>query len=345
MSRAGRLALTAGAIAGGAALGYLAERAVLRDRLQPEPTDEPPLGSIAGEVTEIRGPDGLRLTVETYGPVDAPQIVFTHGWVCTGRVWHEQVRALSDRFRLVTYDQPGHGRSSRPRSGAYDLDLFGDALVAVIEQATAPGPVVVCGHSLGGMTIMNALRRHPQATARVQAALLLSTTSRAAADDVTFGFGIHSVARLERAISRVASLGRRDPRARYLADRFYRASTDLSFLLTRFFGLARDADPRYVDFTEQLLLDSDFDMITGVMAPILTIDEDEALPGFAVPTWVVCGTADKLTPLSLSRRMADRCASADLVELPGIGHMTPLEGHEAINRLLGEVVSRVAEAA
>ena len=130
--------------AAGAALAYRAERAVLRDRLAVTKVG-PPMGSLEGEVQELRGPDGVRLTVESYGPADAPTIVLAHGWCCTGRVWHEQVAELADRYRLVTYDQPGHGRSSPPRSGRYPLDLFGDTLRAVLDQCTDPGRPVVQG--------------------------------------------------------------------------------------------------------------------------------------------------------------------------------------------------------
>ncbi|MBW3659971.1 MAG: alpha/beta hydrolase, partial [Actinobacteria bacterium] len=337
MGRATNAALWSAALAGGAVAGYLAERSVLRPRLAAPNPPGPPLGSIAGEVREIRGPDGMRVTVESYGPEGAPQIVLSHGWTCTGRVWHEQVVGLADRFRLVTYDQPGHGRTSDPRSKRYDIDVFGDTLGAVIEQATAPGPLVLAGHSLGGMTVLNCLRRGGDA-GRARGVVLLSTTSRAAADDVRLGFGIHSVARLERLITRAVSLVKPGS-ASYLADRFYRSSSDLSFLLTKTFGLAPDADPRYVDFTEQLVLDSDLDMVTAVMAPILTLDEDEALACVTVPTKVVVGTADKLTPLGLSQRMCERCPHAELVALPGVGHMTPLEAHGTVNAILHAMAS------
>lgn len=345
MGRATRWVLTGAAVAGGVAAGYLAERAVLRSRLTTGDPADVPLGSLAGEVREICGPDGVRVTVESYGPPDAPQIVFSHGWVCTGRVWHEQVVGLADRYRLVTYDQPGHGRSSAPRSHVYDVDLFGDTLAAVLREATAPGPVVLCGHSLGGMTILNLLRRHPELVAeRVRSLALLSTTSTAATRDVRFGFGIHSLARLERVVRRALRIGD-EIGAADIADRLYRSSTDLSFLLTRTFGLAATADPRYVDFTEQLLLDSDFEMVTGVLAPILQLDEDEALPSITVPTLMLCGTADKLTPLGLTRRMAERCLTAELTEVPGVGHMTPLEAHAEVNAALRALVSRTIEEA
>lgn len=345
MKATARWALTAGAVAGGAAAGYLAERAVLRKRLaEPEPL-EVPLGSLAGEVEEIEGPGGVAITVESYGPADAPQIVFAHGWVCTGRVWHEQVLGLAEDHRLITYDQPGHGRSGAPGDDVYDLDLFGDTLAAVIRQATGPGPLVLCGHSLGGMTILNLLRRHPDLVAeRVRALALLSTTSRAAARDIRLGVGIHSLARIERVVRRALNIGDQIGFAD-VADRFYRSSTDLSFLITRYFACARSTDPRYVDFTEQLLLDSDFGMMSGVLGPILQLDEDEALPAITVPTLLLCGTEDRLTPIGLTRRMAHRCASAELLELPGIGHMTPLEAGAEVNEALRTLVSRSAEQA
>lgn len=339
MARLTRWALVAAAAATGATAGYVAERAVLRRRLRVyDQTDEPPLGSLAGELRHVQTSDGTRIAVESYGPADAPQLVFSHGWVCTGRVWHEQVRGLADRYRLITYDQPGHGRSSPPQGGVYDLDLIGDALATVLQEATRPGPVVLCGHSLGGMTILNAARRYPDLFAeRVRAAALLSTTSRAAVDDISFGFGIHSVARVEAVISRLLTLGR--PNADLVA-RIYRGSTDLSFLLTRFFGLSRDADPRYVDFTEQLLLDSDLDMITDMLLAMLTLDEDEALACLDVPTTIVCGQRDRLTPPALSQRMSQRCAHAEYVELPGIGHMTPMEAADTVNTVLDQLVTR-----
>lgn len=347
MGRAGKAAFWAATLAAGATAGYLGERAVLRSRLQ-EPTPVgPAMGSIAGEVSELRGPDGIRITTEVYGPADGPQIVLAHGWTNTGRIWHEQVLALADRYRIVTYDQPGHGRTSSPRSRAYDMDTFGDVLKVVIdEHVDRSRPLVLGGHSLGGMTVLNYTRRHGgDLRGHLQGVLLLSTTSLAGADDVPIGFGIHSVARIEAAVARILALGR--PEATYLADRFYRASSDLSFVLTKLFGLGPNAASRHVDFVEQLVLDSDFDMITAVMAPILTLNEDEALTCLTAPTRIVVGSADKLTPVSLARRMVDRCANAELIELPGIGHMTPLEAADTVNALLvalveGDVKDEVA---
>jgi pimeloyl-ACP methyl ester carboxylesterase len=318
----------------GAAAGYRAERRLLRGRLIGPPSGQAPLGSLDGELHEVRGPDGLRVTVETYGPEDAPQLVLAHGWTNTGRVWHEQVAGLADRYRIVTYDQPGHGRTSPPRSGHYSIDLLGDTLHAVIDQVASEQPMVLAGHSLGGMTVLNHLDRHgEQVAGRLRGVALLSTTSSARAETALLELGISSAARFER-LFRIAVPWLRDPRLHELSGRIYRASSDLSYVMTRFWAIGPTAAAEVVDLTEQLVLDSDPDIFVGLTEAILGVDEDEALACLTVPTRIIVGTCDRLTPASLSRRMAARCPNAELAELSGIGHMTPLEAPAVVNATL-----------
>jgi pimeloyl-ACP methyl ester carboxylesterase len=343
-------ALALAAVVVGAAAGYRAERALLRPRLAASAAASAaapvPLGSLAGDERQIRGPDGLRITVETYGPEDAPQLVLAHGWTNTGRVWHEQVAGLADRYRIVTYDQPGHGRTSPPRSRRYTLDLLGDALRAVIEQATGPRPLVLAGHSLGGMTVLNLVARHGELVDdRLAGVALLSTTSSARAETALLELGVAGAARFERLV-RIAVPWLRDPRLHELTGRVYSASSDLSYVMTRWWSLGPEAPPEVVDFVEQLVLDSDPDIIAGLTEAILGVDEDVGLAGLTVPTRIVVGGHDRLTPTSLARRMAARAADAELVELPDAGHMTPLEAPVQVNAILEELLTgRAADGA
>jgi pimeloyl-ACP methyl ester carboxylesterase len=343
VARRGALAAGIGAaLFAGAAAGFAVERAVVRGRLVPtlQPS-EVPLGSIAGEVRELDGPRGVRLTVESYGPPDAPQLVLAHGWVCTGRAWHEQVLRLADHVRIVTYDQPGHARTSPPEDGEYDLDLLGDTLAVVLEQATRPGPVVVAGHSMGGMTILNAARRHAVVRERLAGAVLLSTTSSARAERLTLEIGIRSFARLDRGIRRLVPT-LRDPRVVRGVERVYTSTSDLSFLLSRWTGVGPDAAPEVVAFTQEMLLASGFDVVIGMVEPILGVDEDAGLDALAdVPTTLIVGSHDRLTPATLTRRMAER-SNSGVVELERVGHMSLLEAGEEVTEvlrrhLLGEV--------
>jgi len=335
VARRGALAVgIGGALLAGAAAGFALERIVVRGKFVPElEAREVPLGSIAGVLRELEGPRGVRITVESYGPEDAPQLVLSHGWVCTGRAWHEQVRRLADRVRIVTYDQPGHARTGPPTDGNYDLDLLGDTLTTVLEQATRPGPVVVAGHSMGGMTILNAVRRHDAVRARLAGAVLLSTTSSARSEQLSLETGIRAAARLDRVIRRlVPSL--RDPRVVRGAERIYTSTSDLSFLLARWTGVGPDADPEVVAFTQEMLLASGFDVVAGLVEPILAVDEDRGLDALRdVPTTLVVGSHDRLTPASLTGRMAER-SKAGVVELDRVGHMSMLEAGEEVSEVL-----------
>ena len=350
MRSAARTLGATAAIAGGLALGFLAERRFLHPRLEAPPPEEgvPDLGTIAGDLVTIDGPDGLPVAVETYGarglPDDAPQVVLSHGWICTGRVWHEQVRGLADRYHLVTYDQPGHGRTPAPASGEYDLDLLGDTLHAVIEQATRPGPIVLVGHSLGGMAVLDAADRHRELLDdRVAGVVLLSTTSRARPDRFTFEFGVHTVSQLERSILRAVP-ALRSSRLSNATERLYRSSSDLSTLLVRAMGVGPDTDPRIVEFIEQLRIDSDPDMVFGLAAAVLGVDVDAGLARLRADVSIVVGSHDRLTPRSLSERMA-QVSGGEMIELAGVGHMAPLEAGGEVNEILERHLRRAASSA
>lgn len=336
-----RLAVGVGAVGIGAAAGWAAERALLRERLEPTRQD-PELGLIEGEQTRIAGPAGTRLLVESYGPENGPLVVLSHGFAMTGRCWHEQVVALGDRYRLVTYDQPGHGRSTGPAdraswgdgrgsNGGYSLDLLGHALHEVVRRLP-DRPFVLVGHSMGAMSALALARLYPRLFhQRVSGLVLLSTTAKAGAEDVAMGMGIQALVRIQNRVESVAGLmGQRAQRLAHL----YRASSDLSFLLTRTVGLARDADPRHVDLTEQLVIDTDISTIAALTPVLLTMDEDDTLADLDVPTVVVVGSDDRITPVGHAEHIARVNEDVDLLELPGIGHMTPLEGADVVNALI-----------
>lgn len=336
--RVARAAAVGAMLAGGAALGFVAERSIVRNRLVPRmPPATVPLGSVDGELSAITAEDGTRIAIETYGPEGAPQLVLVHGWICTGRVWHEQVVRLADRYRIVTFDQPGHGRSDSPASGDYDIDLLGDVLETVVRTCTAPGPVTVVGHSLGAMGILNAARRHAGFRQRLGGVALVSTTSSAKAERLSFEVGIRAVARLERGIRRLVPT-LRDPRLVDATDRLTAATSDLSYLAARWTSVGPDADPRVVAFTQQLALDSGSDVVLGLVEAVLGVDEDAGLDALAdIPTVIVVGTHDRLTPVALSQRMAER-SGARLVVLERRGHMCILEAGEEVTEVVEQLL-------
>jgi pimeloyl-ACP methyl ester carboxylesterase len=88
-------------------------------------------------------------------------IIFVHGWTCDSTSWNEQVPALSQRYRVVTLDLPGHGKSGSPKDGKLTMDLFARAVEAVRSEVKAD-KVVLVGHSMGTPVIRQYARLYPQ---------------------------------------------------------------------------------------------------------------------------------------------------------------------------------------
>jgi pimeloyl-ACP methyl ester carboxylesterase len=325
--RAGRLALGAAAAVGAAALGGFL---VLRpDREASGPLFGPgpsPLRPVPERRT-VTAPDGTRIAVQLHGPPGAPQVVLCHGWTNTSRVWDDVVALVDDDLRVVTWDQPGHGDSDPPPERRYLMDAHGDALDAVLDQALAAGPVVVAGHSLGGMTVLNFARRHPDTLGeRVGGLLLLSTMARL---PIALGGAARAVDQLSHA-SRWAL----DNGGRALARASVERTAGLTRALTRRVALGRDATAAQVDATARLFVTADPDVLAGLTLPILSLDEDAALERIGVPTVVVTGEDDLLTPPAYGWHLARRIPGAELRLLPRVGHMTPLESAPLVAELL-----------
>jgi pimeloyl-ACP methyl ester carboxylesterase len=157
--------IAAGAIAAGAGALMVAEKiAVGRIRLRPDPAAGEPFGDIRGEAMTVTADDGLPLHVEISGPPDAPvTIIFCHGYTLNSDVWYYQRVGFADSARCVFWDQRSHGRSGRSDPDLVSIDQLGADLHEVI-MATAPGdmPVVLVGHSMGGMTVMALADQHPE---------------------------------------------------------------------------------------------------------------------------------------------------------------------------------------
>src|ERR671917_2618146 len=130
------------------------------------------------ERTEVILSDGVRLHVEISGPADAPvTVVLLHGWCLDRRTWHHQVSALTGA-RVIAYDARGHGRSGSTCLKAATLAQLGRDLAEVLRRYAPEGPVVLAGHSMGGMTIMEYADSYPEEFAeRIAGLIFVSTTA------------------------------------------------------------------------------------------------------------------------------------------------------------------------
>ncbi|MGV9771520.1 alpha/beta fold hydrolase [Streptosporangium sp. NPDC003464] len=331
--RTGRRAVVTG-LAVGAALGIAARRRRAHA--------ETALGGHRGRQVTVTTDDGVRLAVDVE-EADSPEfaVVFAHGWVMNRHCWHFQREALAGRATLVFYDQRGHGDSSAGTLDACTVDRLGDDLAAVVEQAVPGGlPVVLVGHSMGGMTVMAFAGRHPGAlAARVAGVALLSTSSGLLAGS-TFGLP-GPIGRLVPRVTPVV-FERMLTRAT-LIDRSAALKSRTNLPVTRYIAFGPRAPRGHVRFVNDMAAATPTEVMVGFFRDFLVHDKYAALAALgSVETLVMVGGRDRLIPPAHSRRIAEAIPGAELAVLPGAGHMIGLERPEAVNQALADLFDRAA---
>jgi pimeloyl-ACP methyl ester carboxylesterase len=316
-------------------LGWLALLAswARRTRCQPAMPSIPP-----DEVRTVLADDGRRLHVELGGLYDADlAVVFVHGLLARSAEFDAQWEALLGRARLVRYDHRGHGRSERSRK-ATDVDQLGRDLGRVLDDAVPTGPVVLLGRSMGGMAVMALAEQRPELFGtRVRGVALLGT---AAGHDIDG----HPVENVTRHLARRRALTPFLWLLRMLAPAFERLRPRNTRLMRRgvralLFG-SQDAKPSLVAQVQQMMEEPPFSTLAALQGTLLRHDKRDALRVLArVPVVVVTGADDRLIRAAHSDAMTrDLGASAELVVLPGVGHVltrsAPHEVNDAIDRLL-----------
>jgi len=285
---------------------------------------------------EIRVSDGPRLHTRTTGSPDAPiTVVLLHGWVLDGRTWHRQVGPLAEVARVVTYDARGHGRSGGTDRGSATLARLGDDLAEVLRTVAPTGPVVLAGHSLGGMTIMEYAHRHPEDFAeRVAGLFLLSTTAEGHTHTV---YGLPP--RLANVI-RLAEMTSAQVLARLGGWRPHRALRLALRPSLRWLLFGHPCDPADVQLTTKAVIRASLGSIGGFRPSVGTQDRLETLAALpTVPTAVLVGEKDRLTPPVCATSIAKALPGAALTVCPGAGHMLMLERPDVVTDALLDVVN------
>lgn len=331
-----RLARIVGATAllGGA---WEVQRRIDRRRIAADPATAELSRRIHGRPVDVVSADGTRLHAEVFGREDAPTVVLVHGWTNEIAVWHHQIRDLTDEFRVVAYDQRGHGRSDPPGPAGYSSDALGDDLHAVI-CATVPQEqrCVVVGHSMGGMTVVAwAGRNAAQVRDHVAAAMLVGTGMGDLLEQLLV-FRPRLAARLMRSLT---------PRAFALPLKLPQHTTPLSYRAIRWIALSPKASPGAVAFSDEMTSQCPAPVRAGFGRSLHTLDLYESVPKLDVPTVVMVGAVDKLTPPWHARKLAETLPDvAELVELPEVGHMLQLEAPDEVTSRIRTLARRVLPA-
>ena len=266
----------------------------------------------AGDGLMVATDDGAKLAVTVAGPADGPDVVLAHCWTGRREVWAPVAHRLVERgHRVVLYDQRGHGSSTVGDDG-FTIPRLGADLRAVIEEVDARD-AVLAGHSMGGMTIQSLAAHHPDVVAARARALVLVATAAS---------GI--------------SQGRRDaPAARIIGGRGLEQvmRSPIGHALVRG-SVGRSVRRHHLVTTRDLFVATPPDARSGWLTAMQTMDLREGIAGIGVPTTVVVGTHDRLTPPERAAELAQTIPGARLVTLDDAGHMLPLEEPDRIAELI-----------
>ncbi|OZC60576.1 alpha/beta hydrolase [Rhodococcus sp. 15-725-2-2b] len=290
-------------------------------------SDSSKAGLLSRRSREVLSSDGTRLFVEEYGlGDDAPLLVFSHGWACQGRFWRPQIEHFATTHRVVVYDQRGHGWSDRGRA-PFSSSVLGDDLEAVLRAVvTSNRKALVTGHSMGGMSIMGWAAEHPESVPVLSRGAVLASTgpSQLVSKSTLIGSPRRFRASLERAFA--AGLATAGPEM--LDTRFNRR-------LVKYGTMGPHAPADVVAECSDIVLRCP-PAVRGMWGRVLaTIDVSKGIDSLTVPTTVIVGSADKLTPavhsIDLADRLQQRRRLHEFVALPQIGHMINMEAPTYFN--------------
>ena len=288
--------------------------------------------------------DGLELAVCPRGPDDAPvTVVLAHCWTADTEDWQYQVRDLLDRFghdvRILTWDHRGHGESDPAPLPSCTIENLGRDMADVIDRYAGSGRLVIAGHSIGGMATMALAEQRPDILGRTDGVLLVST-SCGDLDQVTLG--LPEAGRWVKAqIPRVLAA-----RARLLSRRVRRRNPWIESQVVHRFLFGQPMRLRDCGLVIDQLISCPPATMEGFYRDFMSHDRGAALARFdGIPTRVLVGDRDVLTPVDHARRLAAGIASARLMIAPGAGHMLPLERDRLVSDELVELVTASLEAA
>ncbi|MGI5457139.1 alpha/beta fold hydrolase [Streptomyces sp. CA-249302] len=357
-----------GVVAAGAAAGVAIERLTVgrgmrkKARLALDSTG--PYGSLRGMPGKAYADDGTELyyEVDDVDPAAVPPlstrrrrlfgrkapapvtVVFSHGYCLSQDSWHFQRAALRGVVRTVHWDQRSHGRSGRGvrqvQDGVpVDIDQLGRDLKAVLDAAVPDGPIVLVGHSMGGMTVMALADQYPELIRDRVVAVALIGTSSGKLGEVNFGLPVAGVNAVRRVLPGVLkALGQQAA----LVEKGRRATADLfAGIIKRYSFASRDVDPAVARFAERMIEGTPIDVVAEFYPAFTDHDKTEALAHFAdLPVLVLAGIGDLVTPSEHSEAIADLLPDAELVLVPDAGHLVMLEHPEVVTDRLADLLTR-----
>jgi pimeloyl-ACP methyl ester carboxylesterase len=246
-------------------------------------------------------------------------VLLVHGFPLDHSMWDSQIARLSERWRVIAPDLRGFG-GSQIMPGTASMEQMAKDMAALLEALAIDEPIVLCGLSMGGYVALEFWRQNGP---RLRGLVLCDT--RAAADTQEAAAG-----RLE-TVERVLRDGTQ-PLADAMLPKLFAAAT-------------LERDPQTTARQRQKMLDAHPEGVAAALRGMATRrDFRDDLANIVLPTLVIVGEQDAISPVDEMRAIAGAIPSAEFVILPGAGHMTPLEDPAGFNEAIEQFLTRVERA-
>ena len=336
----GLVASVAALAAGGIAMGLELERRIVSKRIgRSSQAALENFFSLRSSGPDVLTPDGVVLHTEVDdGPADDFTMLFVHGYGLNLDCWHFQRQHFRGQLRQVFYDQRSHGRSGRSEAELCRIPQLADDLYQVLQEVVGDTPVIMIGHSMGGMTIMRLAQSRPElfGTQILGVALLCTSAGEIANHSPIRGIPGRTFHRIAEPL--MAGLNRIPE----LVAQGRRAGSDLGYVVTRRLAFGPDVPPSYVDFASEMLAEIPLEVVADYFPAFEEVDEFRALEVIStVPTVVVGGEDDVITPIEHTARIIDLLPKAEAIRVENCGHLGMIEKHETFNAALDWLIDRV----
>jgi pimeloyl-ACP methyl ester carboxylesterase len=303
-----------------------------KPRLTDEPAPEP------DQIKTVERPDGSRLHVECYGDNKGPTLVFTHGWSLDRTAWTYVRDALKDKYRVVIWDLPGLGRSQGPTSGDFSLEKMAADLEAVV-QVAGKGPIVLVGHSIGGMIVQTYCRLfRGQLGPRVSALVLVTTTYT---NPLRTAFGAPLWTAIERPV--LVPLNHLTVWLAPLAwlSNWQSYMNGSLQLVTRIASFCGKQTLRQLNYGALLAAKAWPAVVARGNLAMVNFDEQKQLPQIDIPVLVIAASHDRMTKAEASDRIEELIPRARQIRIP-TGHLGLWEHRRELASLIAEFVDVAA---
>jgi 3-oxoadipate enol-lactonase len=259
--------------------------------------------------------NGWSIDYSIYGKTSGLPVVFIHGFPFSQEMWRSQVAELSSDYRMITYDVRGHGKSE-VGDGQYAIEFFVDDLIGLLDHVQIEKAVVV-GLSMGGYIALRAIERNPE---RFKGLALCDTRSEADPNE----------GKIKRAgnIKSVKTDG-----VKKYAEGFVRAV---------FAPQTFERNPEAIKFIRNIIENTSPISIAGTLLALASrTDTTESLSKINVPTLILVGEHDALTPVSAARSMNEKIRQSELYVISDAAHLSNLENPEEFNKHLSGFLRRI----